>query len=167
MSWKRITVYISAVILLLAALSAAGCGDDDSDVPGDAQLGVIEQEHSLSVTSVTNPLNPGDDLAVPSPGMQYARIDIVVANQSDRKMVYSPANLKLETGDGDVFDYLVDFDGEDALAATVTLEPGAEATGGVVFEIPVGAAARTLIETTRSGENRIELPEGSPGNGTV
>jgi hypothetical protein len=156
-------VAVRSAFLLFAALAViailSGCGDDEVEDPGDAQLGAVEAQHTLTVNQVIHPLKPEDTLPVPEPGTHYALVDITVSNESSQELIFSPADLQLETDDGSLFSYDFDFEGEEALAAVNTISPGGELSGAVAFEIPMSLTPEKLIDLIGGNLTRIDLPQ--------
>jgi hypothetical protein len=145
------------IAALIAIAMISGCDEEETDDPGDAQLGALDIKHSITVNQVINSLPTDDEPPASDPGMQYARTAIVIANQSSQELIFSPANLSLETEEGDVYSYDYDFTGADVLPSVSTIGPGAELAGIVVFELPISHTPKTLIEDFGGQQIRIDL----------
>ncbi|RJQ47151.1 MAG: DUF4352 domain-containing protein [Gaiellales bacterium] len=160
MKWNltaRPGIMLAAALVVAAALWS-GCGGEEEPSGGDAQLGELETRHVIEVSGVEFPLEGGDGMPSPDSGMQFALIDVAIINESSRELVVSAASLQLETDDGSTYGFDLEFEGESILPALSTIGPGGEASGSLVFQIPLDARPTALIDTIGGGQDRIELP---------
>lgn len=128
------------------APEAAGIGDAIT-------LKGLEDGEQISVTikKVSDPAQPAEEFFTPEDGKRWIGLQVEIVNSGTAVYDDSPSNgMQVADADGQRFGGVIaEIKAGPAMAAGVTLKPGAKALGWEVFEVP----KNSKIDTVQFGMN--------------
>ena len=143
---KRFPKWAVIVLVMVAALSVAGCSNLENmtatQVPSSEKTVA-----ALTVNSATTSyrLESGDRYATPSVGNKFLLYNVTVTNlnQSGLSLGYT-SFFKLTTSNGAIYSSTMYSSLPGQLAGVQNTNPGEKLTGQLIFEVPQSAQATML-----------------------